>query len=193
MRYPVAPADQAWAADWLAARGIDPGQRLIALHPGAGAAVKQWPVSAWVEVANRLAARPGAQIVLTGGPSEEALTAAVASALARPAFDTAGATTLGQLAALYARCAVVLGSDSGPLHLAVAVGTRTVHLYGPVPPAKFGPWGDPGRHVVLRANWSCVPCDRLDWPPEVLSQHACMTSIRPDDVVDAACTLIDAC
>ena len=50
------------------------------------------------------------------------------------------------------RCALVLGSDSGPLHLAVAVGAPTVHLYGPVPAAKFGPWGDPARHVVLTAT-----------------------------------------
>ena len=65
-------------------------------------------------------------------------------------LERAGATTLGQLAALYERCALVLGSDSGPLHLAVAVGAPSVHLYGPVPPAKFGPWGDPTRQVVLR-------------------------------------------
>jgi lipopolysaccharide heptosyltransferase II len=190
MQYSIAAADQAWAADWLAARGIGPEQRLIAIHPGAGAAVKQWPIAAWAEVAARLSERAGVRIVLTGGPSERELTATLASALARPPFDAAGATTLGQLAALYTRCALVLGSDSGPLHLAVAVAAPTLHLYGPVPPAKFGPWGDPVRHVVLAANWSCAPCDRLDWPAESLSQHACMRSITPDDVIHAAQTLL---
>ena len=179
-----------WAAEWLAAHGIGPERRLVAIHPGAGAAVKQWPAAAWAEVADRLAERSDSRIVLTGGPGERELTGAVAAMLAQPALDLAGITTLGQLAALYARCALVLGSDSGPLHLAVAVGTPTVHLYGPVPPAKFGPWGDPTCHVVLATHWACAPCDRLDWPAETLSQHACVAAITPDDVVDAARLLL---
>jgi lipopolysaccharide heptosyltransferase II len=189
-RYTVTATDRAWAADWLTAQGVGPVQRLVAVHPGAGAVVKQWPIAAWAEVANRLVEHLGVQILLTGGPSEQGLTAALTQALPQPVFDAAGATTLGQLAALYARCALVLGSDSGPLHLAVAVGTPTVHLYGPVPPAKFGPWASPVRHVVLQTNWACAPCARLDWPAEVLVQHACMVAIRPDDVIQAAHALL---
>ncbi len=188
--YPISADDRAWAAERLAAQGIGTEGRLVAIHPGAGAAVKQWPVAAWAEVANRLAGRSDSRIVLTGGPGERELTGAVASLLERPALDVAGITTLGQLAALYARCTLVLGSDSGPLHLAVAVGTPTVHLYGPVSPAKFGPWGDPARHVVLTTRWSCAPCDRLDWPAQTLPQHACMAAITPDDVIAAASSLI---
>ena len=55
-----------------------------------------------------------------------------------------------------------------------------MHLYGPVSPAKFGPWGDPARHVVLQTSWPCAPCDRLDWPPTALPQHACMAAITPE-------------
>ena len=94
----------------------------------------------------RLAETKAASVVLTGGPGERDLTAGVAAEHGgRPALDLAGQTTLGQLAAVYERCDLVLGSDSGPLHLAVAVGAPTVHLYGPVPAAKFGPWGNPAR------------------------------------------------
>ena len=144
----------------------------------------------WAEVADRLAERPDVRIVLTGGPGERELAGSIATRLAHPALNAAGATTLGQLAALYARCALVLGSDSGPLHLAVAVDAPTVHLYGPVSPVKFGPWGDPSRHVVLRTTWPCAPCDRLDWPAAALPQHACMTAITPDAVLRAADSLI---
>jgi heptosyltransferase-2/heptosyltransferase-3 len=189
-RYHVTDADRGWIADWLAAAGYASGQYLIAIHPGAGAAVKQWPAELWVQVASRLAERPDTRVVLTGGPGERKLVESVATRLARPALNAAGATTLGQLAALYARCALVLGSDSGPLHLAAAVDAPTVHLYGPVSPVKFGPWGDPSRHVVLRTTWPCAPCDRLDWPAAALSQHACMTAITPDAVLHAAYSLI---
>lgn len=195
--FAVAEADRAWVTVRLAAQGLEPAGKLVAIHPGAGAAVKQWPPACWAEVVRRFTEITGAQLVLTGGPSERALTAAVTAAATfgdgvRPQglLDFAGSTTLGQLAALYERCALVLGSDSGPLHLAVAVGAPTIHLYGPVPAAKFGPWGDPARQVVLASNWSCVPCDRLDWAPDVVAQHACMAAILPDDVIRAARALL---
>ncbi|MGQ9490970.1 MAG: glycosyltransferase family 9 protein [Anaerolineae bacterium] len=190
LRYRVRPEDRSWAADRLAAAGIRPGDRLVAIHPGAGAAVKQWPTTAWAAVADALAACSGVQLVLTGGASEAPLTQAIARLLARPVVDAAGQTTLGQLAALYERCAVVLGSDSGPLHLAVAVGTPTVHLYGPVSVARFGPWGDPERHVVVTSSWACAPCHRLDWPAETLAQHACVAAIQPRDVLAAVDRLL---
>ena len=138
----------------------------------------RWPL--------RLTTDLDARILLTGGESERPITAAIAAALPEPPLDASGQTNLDQLAALLERCTLALGSDSGPLHLAVAVGTPTVHLYGPVSAAKFGPWGDPSRHVVLKTNWPCAPCNRLDWPAAELAQHACMATIVPDDVVRAA-------
>ncbi|MCX6030623.1 MAG: glycosyltransferase family 9 protein [Chloroflexi bacterium] len=198
VRFAVTQADREWAATWLIAHGADPARPLCAIHPGAGAAVKQWPPAAWAEAANRLApvlsvvggTRLGAVILLTGAATERSLTAAIAARLSVPALDAAGQTTLGQLAALYECCAIVLGSDSGPLHLAAAAGAPTVHLYGPVDPAKFGPWGDPARHAVLTTPWPCAPCNRLDWPAEALPQHACMAAIAVEDVVRAACCVM---
>jgi len=108
-----------------------------------------------------------------------------------PAVDLAGQTTLGQLAAVYERCKLVLGSDSGPLHLAVAVGAATVHLYGPVPSAKFGPWGDPARNVVLHTPFVCAPCYRLDWPQAALPMHRCMDAIEPQSVLETALRLLE--
>lgn len=190
LRYRITPDDRAWAIAWLASAGITQDHRLVAIHPGAGAVVKQWPAAAWATVANALA-ELGARIVLTGGSGELALTAAISDQLASPPLDAAGKTTLGQLAALYERCAVVLGSDSGPLHLAVAVGVRTVHLYGPVPAAEFGPWGNPADHVVLTTPWACAPCHRLDWPADALAKHACIAAIQPEDVLQVAVDLLN--
>jgi ADP-heptose:LPS heptosyltransferase len=185
-RYDVGDEDRVWALAWLAERGVGPGQTLVAIHPGAGATVKQWPVAAWAEVARGISDAHRARILFTGSDSERALADSLVNALAQPAINAAGETTLGRLAAIQERCALVLGSDSGPLHLAVAVGTPTVHLFGPVAASRFGPWGDPSRHVVVSANWPCVPCNRLDWPARVLQKHACMSSITPEQVLVAA-------
>lgn len=189
-RFFVTERDHAHIAGWLAGQGIGAEQPIAAIHPGAGAAVKQWPAAHWAIIAERLA-QAGLRVVLTGGEGERGLAAAVAAAASVSVIDAAGQTTLGQLAALYGRCALVLGSDSGPLHLAVAVDAPTVHLYGPVPAAKFGPWGDPARHVVLTSPFPCVPCDRLDWPTVALPQHRCMAAIRPETVWAAAEMLLE--
>ena len=189
-RFQVTETDREWVDQRLATVGIDRDARVIAIHPGAGAPVKQWPIAAWAEVAEHLTTDRQIRIVLTGGYSERELTAGINARLTHPALDLARQTTLGQLAALYARAELVLGSDSGPLHLAVAVGAPTIHLYGPIPPAKFGPWGDPARNIVLQTNWPCAPCDRLYWPPSVLPQHACMGAITPVDVLCAANALL---
>jgi heptosyltransferase-2/heptosyltransferase-3 len=190
LHFAISEAARAWAADWLRSRGAADRRALVAIHPGAGAAVKQWPAAAWAEVAARLTTELGARILLTGGEPERVITAAIAAALREPPLDASGQTNLDQLAALLECCALALGSDSGPLHLAVAVGARTVHLYGPVSATKFGPWGDPDRHLVLRTDWPCAPCNRLDWPEAELAQHACMATIAPDDVVRAATSLM---
>ncbi len=183
----VRPEDRAWAAERLGQLG----RPRVAIHGGAGAAVKQWPVESWAAVGRGLV-QAGASIVLTGGPGERDLAAGVAGKLQAPALDLAGQTTLGQLAAIYQQCDLVLGSDSGPLHLAVAVDAPTVHLYGPVPVAKFGPGGSSERHLVLHSPFTCAPCDRLDWPVEALPLHGCMAAIPPEHVLAAALKLLSA-
>jgi lipopolysaccharide heptosyltransferase II len=190
LRYVVGEQNRAWAEGWLRARGADPARPLVAIHAGAGAAVKQWPPVAWAAVADELAAACNAQILLTGEAAEKALVRTVADAASIPVLNAAGETTLGQLAALEERCALVVGSDCGPLHLAVAMGVPTVHLYGPASSRKFGPWGDPGRHVTIVSDWPCVPCNRLDWPLAVLEQHGCMAAITPEQVLAVAKSLL---
>lgn len=98
--------------------------------------------------------------------------------------------SLGQLAAVLRRCQLVVGVDSGVLHLAVAMGTPTVHLYGPVSAATFGPWGEKGRHLVITSNMPCVPCDRLDYSPQEVKDHPCVTSIGLEPVAAAAESLL---
>src|SRR3712207_4615798 len=99
----------------------------------------------------------------------------------------AGRTSLGQLAALFERCSLVLGGDSGPLHLAAAVGTPTVRLYGPTSQAVFGPWGDPAVQVGIQASLPCQPCGNITVPPcGATGTPACLRVVGPEEVVAAA-------
>jgi heptosyltransferase III len=161
----------------------------IAVHPGSGAVVKRWRTDAWVETVHAITA-PGETIVLTGSDAERDLTADLAARLDRPVLDLAGRTDLGTLAAVFARCRLVMGPDSGPLHLAVAVGTPTVHLYGPADPVRFGPWGPPDRHRVVLSTLPCAPCGRLDWTS--IEEHPCIRDLAVPDVVAAARAVLEA-
>jgi heptosyltransferase-2/heptosyltransferase-3 len=169
---------------------------LVAIHPGSGAAVKRWRSSAWAELAMRLAVEHGAQVLFTGSAGEAELIDPVLALLAAgqplplPPVSLAGQTSLGLLAAIYRRCALVVGPDSGPLHLAVAAGAPTVHLYGPVDRRTFGPWGSPQRHAVVTSDWGCIPCNRLDWPERALGEHGCVRDITVEQVLAKAVQLL---
>jgi heptosyltransferase-2/heptosyltransferase-3 len=126
----------------------------------------------------------GETVVVTGGPDEAPLARAVAAFVNRPILDLTGRTGLGELAAVFARCRLVLGPDSGPLHLAVAVGVPTVHLFGPASQHRFGPWGPPGKHMVVSTALPCAPCGRLNWPEP--AEHPCVRTISPEAVLEAA-------
>ena len=180
--------EQARASDLLAALPPTAGP-LIAIQPGAGAPIKQWPNERWVEVAHRLAHHRQARLVLTGGPDEAALTGPIAAALTgAPALDLAGRTDLGALGAIFAACDLVLGVDSGGLHVASATAPRTLRLYGPSDHLTYGPWGDPARHRLLRAGLRCPVCHHLD--RAAVCPLDCMGAITVDDVLAAADALL---
>jgi heptosyltransferase-2/heptosyltransferase-3 len=190
-RFDPTQDDLAWAEGWLAAQGIAAEDRLVTLHPGTGGPAKLWRAERWAAVADALAAA-GARLLLTGGPGEESLVEEVAARMRARPLTLAGQTTVGQLAALLRRSALALGVDSGPLHLAAAQSVPTVHLYGPGDAGRFGPWGDPARHVVVRAALWCSPCGVFAACPRGLARPECMELIDTAAVVAQARRLLDA-
>lgn len=192
LEFPLRAQDREFAARYLAEQGVKDDDLLVCIHPGAGAPVKLWRSEGWARVADELVERYGVKVILTGSASEAPLVQAIAAQMASRPLVAAGQTTLGQLAALMTRCRLVLGVDSGPLHLAVAVGTPTVHLYGPVDSRTFGPWGDPTRHVVLTSDLDCIPCHRLDYRSDELEQHRCLWAISEAQVSEAARRLLES-
>ncbi len=191
LEFHLTDEDKLFAQSYLAEHGVKDDDLLIGIHPGAGAPVKLWKSEAWAQVADALAQQYGAKIILTGSAEEVPLCRAIGEQAATKPVVATGETTLGGLAAIVARCQLVLGVDSGPLHLAVAMGTPTVHLFGPVDSRAFGPWGDPARHIVVTSGMKCIPCNRLDYAPSELNQHPCVRDIAVEQVVEAAKRLLD--
>lgn len=190
MRAPIGEVEQRWAAAWLAAHGLDATRdQPIAIHPGSGGAAKLWSNQRWAELADVLHER--APLILTGGPDEHELVNDLAARMSRPPLVLVGASTIEQLAALYSRCRLVLGVDSGPLHLAAATGSATIALFGPGDAARFGPWGDPQRQVMLRSGLWCSPCGVLSACPRGTAPSECMTLIPTAQVLRAAERLLD--
>lgn len=186
----VCHAERQAAAHLLAERGLGTTRRLVAIQPSSGAALKSWPVPAWAGLADRLLAA-GLDVVLVGGPVDGALLASIQAHQPRPTPTLVG-QPLGVSAALYARCALVVGLDGGGPHLAAAVGTPTVRLYGPASPARYGPWPPrQDQRVLLARGLACVPCGHLADPPcGARYLPACLLALGVDEVFADAMDLL---
>lgn len=183
--------DSRFATRYLAERGIEPQTPLIVIHPGAGAPVKLWRAEGFAQVGDSLADSYKARLLITGSSQEEGLAREIASHMRSKPLIAAGQTTLGEMAALMAHADLVIGVDSGPMHLAVAQGVPTIHLYGPVDHRTFGPWGDLRRHRVVISDLDCIPCNRLDYTLEELEKHPCVRLITEEQVLEEAYRLLE--
>jgi len=171
----------------LARLGIPGGMPLIGVQVGAANGwAKQWYPDKWAAAAGEIARRRGAGVVLTGAARERPLAEAVRAGLGVPAWNLAGETDIPELVALLGRLSLFLAGDTGPMHLATALGIPTVALHGPTDPALSGPW-PPGRGVVVRLDIPCSPCyDLTDAAVCPLGHHNCLRRLGPDAVVAAA-------
>ena len=176
---PLLPIDleaEAWCASWLATTFPGAVRPIALITPGAGWGAKRWPPERYATVAEGLAQR-GLHVVVNAGPGEQPLAATIASGRAVPLT-----ATLPQLIALTRRIALCIGGDTGPLHLACALGRPVVGIYGPTDPSRNGPYGTRAR--VLRS-----PDSRRDHSRRAAPDPGLLT-IVPDDVLHAADELL---
>jgi ADP-heptose:LPS heptosyltransferase len=191
----VSPTARASVADKWERTGLAERDRpVIAIQPSAGARLKSWPVERWAALADRLATQHDLSVLLCGGPDDGPLLRAIQGRMAAPPVAVACGQSLDESAAMFERCAALVGLDGGAAHLAAAVGTPTVRLYGPVPAAVFGPWPPDERatqRVLVTDRLACVPCGDLESPPcGARSSPACMLALGVDDVLDAVRALM---
>ena len=172
------------AADRLEAQRVLPAARArVAIHAGSGSysLARRWPLHRYAEVAQGLAAG-GVSVVVVGGPGEEDLGRAILCDV-----DLTGRTTLRQLGAVLETCDAFLGNDSGVMHIAAAVGTPVVALFGPSNHGAWGPWDPSGRSVVVRAGLPCMPCIYRGHDlgtPRGCPNRTCLDLITVDQVLE---------
>jgi ADP-heptose:LPS heptosyltransferase len=155
----------------------------VVLHPGASVPARAWPAERCAEAVEALA-EAGHRVLVTGGPAERELTSYVAG---RRGVDLGGTTSLAEMAALLDGAAAVVVGNTGPAHLAAAVGTPVVSLFSPVVPAeRWAPYGVP---TVLLGDQS-APCAGTRARQCPVPGHPCLTSVSPADVVAAVEKLV---
>jgi heptosyltransferase-2/heptosyltransferase-3 len=185
LEFATSDADDATADEILRAHGISAQERFAVLVPGSGAVVKLWREDGFARVAEALAGQHKLRVIVAGAKEEHALASRIAAQSGVPLVDLTGTTTLAQLAAIFKYAVLAVGTDSGPMHLAVAMRAPSVHLFGPVSARAFGPWGDPARHMVLTSGLACIACNRLDYTGPELSAHPCVPLIAERQVLAA--------
>lgn len=176
--FSVTAEDKEWASDFLATHQIDREHPLIAIHPGSPIELKRWLPERYAELTDWLIAQKGAQILFVGVKDEIQIITDIQARMRGESINIAGETTLTQLASILHRCNVFIGNDSGPMHLAAAVGTHTIGLYGPGDPIRFGPVGE--KCQTIRRKLDCPPCPGTTCR---FGEEGCMSKIQVTDVI----------
>ena len=171
-------ADRNWVDNFLHESEILSNRPLIIIHPGSPIPLKRWRTERFAAVADWLIEQKNAQILFVGTRDEVDITTTVQNQMHGKSINLAGGTTVSQLAELLKHCHLFLGNDSGPMHIATAVGTKTIGLYGPGDPARFGPVG-PNCHAV-RNSPHCLPSRVTDCK---YGGEWSMEDIRTEDVI----------
>ena len=166
---------------------------LVGVHASGGRAVKQWDPERFAEVASRLAREHQATVVLTGTDADRRVVEIVRRRLPpAAAIDLAGMADLLTLAAIIERLDVYITGDTGPMHMAAAVGTPVVAIFGPSDPARYAP--SDLMHQVLRIDLPCAPCNRIRLPPARCTGGTpdCLRGVGADAVYRAAVAALTA-
>jgi lipopolysaccharide heptosyltransferase II len=192
----VLPQNESKAKDLLTLYGIEENDLVIGIAPGAGgswgkdAIFKHWPALKFAQVADRLATELKAKIVILGDESEYKIAEVITQVMHNKPVDLTGKTSLEILPAVIKNCNLLITNDGGPMHMAVALGTKTVSVFGPVSEMVYGPFPSGNKHVVLKWDISCRPCYKDFRMALCGKDRECLRSINADAVFEAACKLL---
>ena len=177
------PADRQEVAGLLSRQGLTAGVPWIAVNVSARWPTKRWPPEFFATTADQLQQERVGRVALIAGPDDRAAAQAVKGLMRTVPMDLTGATAPGLLPALLESAVLLLTNDSGPMHVAAAVGTPVVAFFGPTSPLRTGPYSN--EHRVLTSGVPCSPCFSRTCRNEVPLE--CLWSISPDKAVEAVC------
>jgi predicted lipopolysaccharide heptosyltransferase III len=159
-----------------------PGNRpIIALQPFSIWQYKEWGNTKYIQLIHHITSKYGLPVIITGSPDERTRASALAADCGPRAFNLAGKTTIGVFAALLKSCGLFIGVDSAGMHIAAAVGTPTVCIFGPSSAASWAPRGP--QHKIVHSNLPCVPCRQKGC--EGTEQSRCLDGLSVDEVIGA--------
>jgi len=164
--------------------GIDPGEKLVAIHPFSAVAERGWPLENFASLAQRVSTEAGCRSIILGGAGDSKTFNQVRHLFGESTVDLVGKCTLRETIALLKRCVLFVGNDSGIMHLAAAAQTPLVALFGPQSPIKFGPWSQ--RAKVIYKGLQCSPCRQKffsECEPSSRMRPACMEAITVEEVL----------
>ena len=179
-------SDRRHIATLLSDEWVDAGQSLIGINPGGSARwkTKRWPLEYFAELIDGIAKRYHLRCIITGTKEEIDLAREIHSMARSKPIVAAGKTTLGEMAPLIERCSLFITGDSAPLHIAAAVGTHVIALFGPTSPKRHIPAH--AKVTVIFKNFKCSPC----YKPRC-RYHRCMREIKVDEVLKAVADFIE--
>ena len=192
LAFPLAGSAREEADRLMAESSLEPG-RFAVFHVGASKAPRAWHAGRFGQVAVRLEEATGVRPVLVGTPADAPFHREFLAACPS-AVNLEGRTSLGGMAALISRAALFVGSDSGPMHVAAAVGAPVVAVFGPGAPHKTAPYLPPERLRVVYAELPCSPCRQAFWKecrPFPSGKPPCLEGVHPDAVLGACVALIE--
>ena len=188
----VSDADKEYVTGLLTKAGITGKDFLVGIHPSTGARdikCRQWALRKFAELADWLTKKYKAKVVFTGSNSEEALVREIVDLMSTKPIVAAGRTTLKQLAEIARRCQLFIALDTGPLHIAAAMKTKVIGLYGPNTPLKWGPYGK--GHIAVYKALDCSPCiKQYRGQFSNCTNPICMEDITVEDVQAAVLQML---
>ncbi len=188
----VRPDNRTDARRRLEDLGIREQDLLIGIAPGAGASwgkdagLKRWPSQNFAALADRLIQEFQAKVIVLGDDQERDIAKVIQQVTENKAINLVGETTLEELIAIIDRLHLLITNDGGPLHMATALGKKTVSFFGPVDPRVYGPYPpDIKRHVVLKSDLECSPCYVKFRLSECSRQRECLKDISVEQAMAA--------
>ncbi len=177
----ISPADKAYANELLKKEGIKAGEDLIIINPGGNWLLKRWPKENFARLANALANRFQAKIIITGANTDIKLAQEISSLMKNKPIILCGKTNLKQLGAVLERAKLVISNDSGPMHLAAGLKIPLIALFGPTSPLITGPYTEVNC-IILQKDIGClIPCYNLSCP-----DNRCLKAVEIEEVVKTA-------
>jgi len=185
---PIRPEAENSVEALLSQEDINKSDRLIAIHPSASCPSRIWPNERFAQVADKLIEKYAFKVLVIAGPKHILLAQNVIKHMHHPAINLAGKISLAQLASVLKRCKLFISNDSGPVHLASAVGVPVISIFGRnqkgLSPKRWGPVGSKGR--ILHKEVGCIKC----LAHNCTKDFACLKAITVDEVLSAADSLL---